>query len=278
MARRRRLEPENHNHDRWLISYADFITLLFAFFVVLYALSSVNQGKYKVLSDSLITAFKTEPRAIQPIQVGEISRAKVINIMKHDAQKSTPDTNTKDNPEKADNYLEVNLQEMADKIEHAMDQLINQDLVKVRRSKSWLEIEINSSLLFNSGNAKFVKKSASVLKDIAKIMKSFPNPVNVEGFTDNVPIKNEMFPSNWVLSAARAASVVHIFEKNGVAPERMTAIGYGEYRPIADNTSPSGRRKNRRVVLAVLAENKTVRIDKRTSQPLNAKAREKAVQ
>lgn len=275
MARRRRLEPENHNHDRWLISYADFITLLFAFFVVLYALSSVNQGKYKVLSDSLVTAFKAEPRVIQPIQVGEISRAKAINIMKHDGHKSTLDT---DNTTNQDNYLEVNLQEMANKIEHAMGQLINQDLVKVRRSKSWLEIEINSSLLFNSGNAKFVKESASVLKDIAKIMKSFPNPVNVEGFTDNVPIKNEMFPSNWVLSAARAASVVHIFEKNGVAPERMTAIGYGEYRPIADNTSPSGRRKNRRVVLAVLAENKTVRIDKRMRQPLNAKAREKAVQ
>jgi len=275
VARRRRPEPENPNHDRWLISYADFITLLFAFFVVLYALSSVNQGKYRILSDSLIAAFKTEPRAIQPIQIGEISRSTAINIIKYDGEKSAQDT---DNSSNQDDYLEVNLQEMADKIEYAMERLIDKDLVKVRRSKTWLEIEINSSLLFDSGNAKFINKSASVLKEIAKILKSFPNPVNVEGFTDNIPINNEIFPSNWVLSAARAASVVHIFEKNGVAPERMTAIGYGEYRPIADNSGSVGRRKNRRVVLAVLAENKTVRIDKRVEQPLNARAREKTVQ
>ena len=96
-----------------------------------------------------------------------------------------------------------------------------------------------------------VTEAIPILEQMAEVLKSFPNSVQVEGFTDNVPIQTLAFPSNWELSASRAASVVHLFMKYGVRPERMTAVGYGEYRPVADNKTSAGRKKNRRVVIVI---------------------------
>jgi chemotaxis protein MotB len=155
--------------------------------------------------------------------------------------------------------LQWNLKAMGDEIENSMDELIDNDLVKLRRSDKWLEIEINSSILFPSASSGFAFSAEPLLKEIAKILSRFPNPVNVEGFTDNVPIATEQYPSNWELSAARAASVVHLFSRAGIDPRRMTAIGYGEHRPVEENDTPEGRAANRRVVLAVLAEDVDVK-------------------
>jgi chemotaxis protein MotB len=276
MARKQKHE-EHENHERWLISYADFITLLFAFFVVMYSVSSVNEGKYRVLSDSLVAAFRSSARSVEPIQVGELSKSSkqpgIIkglidqggNMHQFDQKTISPFKSEKMNtgskgesapPDSGDNAAKRRARETIDKmanaIEKSMSKLIQQDLVAVRRNDLWVEVEIKTSILFPSGSAMLQPEALPILSEIADILKDFPNPIHVEGFTDSVPINTVAFPSNWELSAGRAASVVHLFTKDGVEPRRMAAIGLGEYRPIADNSTAEGRNKNRRVVLLIM--------------------------
>lgn len=273
MARKQKQE-EHENHERWLISYADFITLLFAFFVVMYAVSSVNEGKYRVLSDSLVAAFRSSARSIEPIQIGDVSKAKKspglvkslvdkggapLTFEKKDISpfKQGVDSNAAGNGPnsstgQASKHGTEVIKQMADELEKAMSNLIKKDLIAVRRSDLWVEVEIKTSILFPSGSAKLQTDALPVLHEIAKILKNFTNPIRVEGFTDSVPINTVAFPSNWELSAGRAASVVHLFTNEGVDPRQLASIGFGEYRPIADNSTPEGRNKNRRVVIVVL--------------------------
>jgi len=126
--------------------------------------------------------------------------------------------------------------------------------VVVKRTEFWLEIEIRTDILFSSGSAQVAPTALPVLSRMAEILKPFPNLLRIEGHTDNVPISTASFPSNWELSAARAASVVHLFMRQGVDPQRMTVNGLGEYRPVASNTSVENRNRNRRVVIVVLAD------------------------
>lgn len=252
---RKRLHEDHENLERWLVSYADFITLLFAFFVVLYAMSSINQGKYKILTESLITAFRTDPRTLDPIQAGQIKIIRSPNIVNAELVQADNQVQ-KPLPDKDDEH---NLQQMADEIEKAMARLIEQNFIEVRRFETFLEVEINTNILFPSGSARLVTNALPVLTEIARILRRFPNPINVEGFTDSVPISTAEFPSNWELSAGRAASVVHLFTREGVEPKRMSAVGYGQYRPAAANTSAEGRSKNRRVILVVSAYGNEIR-------------------
>ena len=140
-----------------------------------------------------------------------------------------------------------------------MASLINRDLVNVRRGEQWLEVEFKSSLLFSSGRARVARDAVPMIEELAAILTGFPNPLQVEGFTDDIPIKTATFPSNWELSATRAASVVALLADFGVAPHRMAAVGFGEHRPIADNSTPEGRSRNRRVVLVIPAEQQALR-------------------
>jgi len=263
MARRPRPHEEPENLDRWLVSYADFITLLFAFFVVLYALSSVNEGKYRVLSDSLENAFKSAPRSLEPIQVGALDRSNPESV----AVLPTRKAGVVEVPRDGGGEDSVNLHQMADAIEQALGPLIEKELVNIRRTDNWLEVEINTSVLFLSGSAELAGGSLPALTRIAGILKPFPNPINVEGFTDNIPIGTAVYPSNWVLSAARAANVVQLLSQGGVDPSRLSAIGYGQFRPLADNSTPEGRSKNRRIVMAILARDYSVRVQRGTAAP-----------
>ncbi len=266
MPRKRRQE-EHENLERWLVSYADFITLLFAFFVVMYAISSINEGKYRVLSDTLVEAFNKQKIELEPVveerPVAQESPQAVIDPIAPIAPGSSVIEMLEETAR--DNMLG----QIADDFEVAMQPLIESDLIDINREDLWVEVEINTSLLFKSGNAELEDEAIPTLSKIAAILKRYPNYVQVEGFTDNLPISTYLFPSNWELSAGRAASVVHVFMNNGVPPERMAAIGYGEYRPIADNATPQGRRKNRRVVLVILADAKARRaLDiKRNTRP-----------
>lgn len=264
MARKHRHE-EHENHERWLVSYADFITLLFAFFVVMYSISSVNEGKFRVLANSLIAAFRDPTRSLEPIQVGKLVRAPNIqrtSILQAPVPLDRPSLSSHEPGRKQGEgigdtatprgLVMADLDKIAARIRHAMTPLIDQDLVEVRRSAHWLEVEIKTSILFASGSARLEQTALAVLEKLAEILRGFPNPIEVEGFTDNLPISTPAFPSNWELSAARAASVVHLFMNQGVRPGRMAAIGYGEHRPIADNDTPEGRNRNRRVVIVIL--------------------------
>jgi chemotaxis protein MotB len=135
-----------------------------------------------------------------------------------------------------------------------MSEWIRADLVKVRRNHLQIEVEINNNILFSSGSAILNEQAKAPLQAIATVLQDLPNRIHVEGFTDNKPISTPIYPSNWELSAARAASVVHLLMQAEVRPERMMAIGYGEYQPIDDNATETGRMRNRRVVLVILGD------------------------
>jgi chemotaxis protein MotB len=269
MARRKR--PEEHeNLERWLISYADFITLLFAFFVVMYSISSINEGKYRVLSDTMVAAFNTPPKTLQPIQVGEEGVSGEPSPIKPDKASAAVAPGVIE--QLAQMAQSNELGQIATDFERAMMPLIEEDLINVSRNELWVEIEINTSILFDSGSAVLEDDAMPVLGQLADVLKKYPNYIQVEGFTDNVPIATTGFPSNWELSAHRAASVVHLFMDKGVQPDRMAAIGYGEYRPVAENATAEGRRRNRRVVLVILADEKARRaLDiQRNNEPAGA--------
>lgn len=239
---RRRMQPEHENHERWLVSYADFITLLFAFFVVMYSISSVNEGKYKVLSDTLMGAFNTPQRSIQPIQVGdEVPRGIAASDM----------TATGSGSGTGDGQNEAALEDITQSLRSAFGELISAGDLEVRGNEMWIEIELNSSLLFPSADALPLDEAFNLIERIAVILAPYQNPIHVEGFTDNLPINSRLYPTNWELSAARAASVVRMLSMGGVDPQRLAAVGYGEHKPVADNTTAAGRRANRRVVLLV---------------------------
>lgn len=289
MARKKKHE-EHENHERWLISYADFITLLFAFFVVMYSISSVNEGKFRVLSDSLVAAFRSSARTIEPIQVGDLSKStKSPGLVKGIVDKGGEPLTYEQkgiSPLKEGKFPAAQggdstassvgqgkkggaeaIKQMADKLEKAMAKLIEKNLIAVRRNDLWVEVEIKTSILYPSGSAQLRSAALPILSEIAGILKDFPNPIRVEGFTDSVPINTVAFPSNWELSAGRSASVVHLFTKEGVDPRRMASIGFGEYRPIADNSSAEGRNRNRRVVIVILESTSAERMFSDKDEP-----------
>lgn len=363
MARRRRkVFIDANNHDRWIVSYADFITLLFAFFVVMYSISSVNVGKYKSLSHSIGTAFSNEIKpegaikaavqnisasnsaesiplnitfeakpftkeltgpdesewklnpkslAIDPVNltasIDPASLADSISVPFESTKPTTPSEakieNAKESSrglnkpdpvqvkpdfeighvglldklaiafesapsanlpepevekrrELSDEILKERkqLNQVSDQLEQGLGAFIKDDLVAVKRNDFWIELEMNSELLFLSGEAAVSKKAQPVFKEIAQIIQSLPNAINVEGHTDDVPINNLKFPSNWDLSSARATSVVQELVKEGIDPTRLSAVGYGEFHPIGDNTTEEGRFKNRRVTLVLMSQ------------------------
>jgi chemotaxis protein MotB len=263
MARRKKYIAEQDNHERWLVSYADFITLLFAFFVVMYSVSSVNVGKYKILSNSLNDAFSKQkndqaekgfiqtenmiqsnhaPTTIEPIQLQY--------FITEEKQKSV---------EISDEILHERrrLRRAADQFEAVLEPYIDQDLVAVKRHDLWVELEMKSNMLFSSGEAQLSVRASPVLKKVAEIIRQTKNVMHVEGHTDNIPIDTLEFPSNWDLSAARASSVVSELVKNGINPARLAAVGYGEFHPVAENKLEEGRFKNRRVALVLLSQSLT---------------------
>jgi chemotaxis protein MotB len=262
MARRKKHE-EHENHERWLVSYADFITLLFAFFVVMYAISSVNEGKYRVLSETLNAVFSDPVRSKNPIQIGEVSRGQGEESpapgdpLEPTFQIELPDVPDQPPPASAEDVKTIN--DLSQQFSSTLSELIESEDVTITQGEDWLELEIKSSVLFESGEARLARAAVPIIGEIADILQSAANPIQVEGFTDNNPINTPRFPSNWELSAARAASVVHLLDRYGIQPDRMSAIGYGEYKPIADNDTEEGRQKNRRVVLVVLGRDNSRR-------------------
>jgi chemotaxis protein MotB len=270
MARRRKHE-EHENHERWLISYADFITLLFAFFVVMYSISSVNEGKYRVLSDALMSAFRQAPKSMEPIQIGRQTKSEVAPNMNFVQRPNVLDTpaiavHPPDQGEQRGADGEHLMRQIADRLTHALGDLVDQGLISVRHNELWLEVEIKDSVLFPSGSAALQPGALPVLHAVARVLKDFPNSVRVEGFTDDMPINTLLYPSNWELSTGRASSVVRLLAREGIAPVRMSALGYAEFRPVAGNDTAEGRARNRRVVLVVLADDRLANVfDARSS-------------
>ncbi len=245
MRRRRQSREEDHNRERWLISYADFITLLFAFFVVMYSVSSVNEGKYKVLSETLTGVFNAPQRSLQPVSVGQESTPAV------DAVIPPVVTEAPEIPESDTESRTETLRTMASQLSLEFNELIRQGVVSLSVSDHWLELNLPNSMLFGSGDAEPHYDAFEVIEKIATVLRHRDNAVAVEGYTDNEPIRTQRFPSNWELSAARASAVVRMLVMEGIEPERLAAVGYGQYQPQARNDTEEGRRRNRRVVLLI---------------------------
>ena len=249
MARRKKQEEEHENHERWLVSYADFITLLFAFFVVMYAVSSVNEGKYRVLSRSLGVAFGTPSQQSAPINKEPIDPNRPIILLPMPKPKPA---RTEVNPEIK--REKAHMTSIARDILKAMAPLISQGKVRVTQTSLGVSVEINASVLFAPGEAKLNDQSEAALRAVAQVLRKVDNSIQVEGHTDDVPINNSMFPSNWELSAVRASSVVRLFLENGVDEKRLVALGHAANDPVASNDTPEGRLRNRRVQLLILPD------------------------
>ena len=242
MARRRKRDDEHDNHERWLVSYADFITLLFAFFVVMYALSTVNEGKYRILSDSMTAAFRN-------IQANSSTQLPVV---------VTPPLPMAQKQNQAAKQAEVEKQKRRDKMRNVakellevMAPLIEQGKVRVIETSRGVTIEINDSILFAPGQAVLQLLSSKAMRAIAQVLAPTDFPITIEGHTDNVPINTPQFPSNWELSAVRATTVLRLFADSGVVADRLTAIGYAETRPVEPNILAEGRARNRRVTILI---------------------------
>lgn len=241
MRRRRRIELDHDHHDRWLISYADFITLLFAFFVVMYAISAVNENKYRILSSSLGDAFgKPSARSIAPDpQLPKDTRPRGVeppNLKQSQAEDE-----------------QAQMTAVASSLLEVMAPLVKEGKVRMTRSRRGVSIEINANVLFEPGRAELHPQSLAVLGAVADKLKTEPFNLEITGHTDVVPISNSTFASNWELSAVRAASVVRLLADHGIAPARLYAIGREASQPIASNNLAEGRARNRRVELMILS-------------------------
>jgi chemotaxis protein MotB len=240
MARRKKYEQDNENHERWLISYADFITLLFAFFVVMYAVSVVNIGKYTVLSEALGDAFGGRGAANKTNTMVEVEALPLTAILAHKRAEAA-----KRDRERLDL--------LAKKLDSILKPLVNSGKMRVTQTARGVTLEINASALFDEGDAALTPTAQETLRTVAGLLKDDPHGIEVEGFTDNTPIGNPAFASNWELSAVRATTVVRLLAANGVAEARLAAVGRGANRPIASNDDPVGRARNRRVAVTILS-------------------------
>lgn len=229
---------EHENHERWLVSYADFITLLFAFFVVMYSVSSVNEGKYRTVSESIKTALNpinSIPASRLPFTVGN---AKPKTIPSDSVSTNDPvirrmrEILTRINPNLKGDISEVKITETG---------------------RGTIMISLPESILFQSGEARVRSEALPFLKALAEVLIEMDRHVRIIGHTDNVPIRTAQFPSNWELSAGRAVMVVRIFsELYGVPVSHLSATGFADAKPLESNDTSAGRTKNRRVEILIL--------------------------
>ncbi len=238
---RKKYEEEHDNHDRWMVSYADFITLLFAFFVVMYAISSVNEGKYRSVASSLVGAFKSTP--VIPAS-DNAQQLNAPSIPKAAQQRRNAEALRREREQ---------MTHMARDIQKSLAPLVSQGKVRVTQSPRGVRVEINASVLFAPGEARLSDDTGEVLKAVASVLKSDDHAIQVEGHTDSVPIRNAAFPSNWELSSVRASSVVRLFAESGVTQNRLTAVGRGDTQPVDSNDTAEGRQRNRRVTVIILS-------------------------
>lgn len=300
-------EPEQN--DRWLISYADFITLLFALFVVMYAMASTQGIKFQQLSSALNQALSNKEPNQSPSTTLQAMAFKPTDIMLDNPDPShvillpvtvalpAPAPMLMFNPVPAainkptvienlsmsadeirhQNELrreKVKMKDVANQLELRLATLIDQDKVRITESNRGISVEINASILFAPADAVFNSDSKSLLtlQSIADVLTNQPYLIHVEGHTDDIPINTQQYPSNWELSSARAGSVVRLLIGMGIQSQRLAAIGYAANRPITSNDSADGRLRNRRVQLMILndAESGDAAIDAPVSMPNNA--------
>lgn len=250
MRRRRRRQERfvSSQSNRWMISYADFLTLLFAFFVFLYAISTIDEQKYQSVSRNLLQIFDVHPSSVDPIELdatppgpdffNPLYRPEPIPSTREDLADTEP------------YHQESTLLQLRQRVGSGFQQLIEDQLISVTGNENWLEISLQEPILFSSNSADITNRAEEILYEIAKLLAPLPHPVAVEGYTDRTPAGGA-FATNWNLSVQRAANVVRYLEEAGIAGERLSAIGFGQYQPVFDESNPVRAARNRRVSIVV---------------------------
>jgi len=235
---RKKYDDTSENHERWLISYADFITLLFAFFVVMYAISSINQEKYRVFSVSLGNALGGRTGAtVEAAMAPRITLQDLVSKRKSDTLRRE----------------RALLKALAADLSDTLAPLVKEGKVRVTQNSRGVTVDINASVLFDPGDATLTPDSMEALRALAGRLKDDTHAIAVEGHTDGVPIATPLFASNWELSAVRASSVVRLFVDSGLDSRRLSAVGNADNVPVASNDTPEGRARNRRVTVTILS-------------------------
>ncbi|WP_426349144.1 OmpA family protein [Alloiococcus sp. CFN-8] len=241
MSRRKgKSKPDGLRGDEWLSTYADTITLLLTFFILLYSFSSINEQKLAEIATSL-----------QMVLTGKSGDT----ILEYNNENGdSPIVGIKDADTPIPEKMNSEMLEMYNKVNEFIDSNKLQNTVEVKEDDRGIILQLKESILYQSGKADLREDSEEVLDVIAELLKTFPNKVIVEGHTDNVPMHSAEFDTNWELSAIRSVNVVRYFvEVKKITAERLSAAGYGEYKPIAENSSEQGRTKNRRVNILIIA-------------------------
>ena len=248
--RRRQVEEDEDNKERWMVSYADFITLLFAFFVVMYAISSVNEGKYKELTSSLGSAFTGEntPQLNNPPD-GNNEHANIKGLYGQPSFIRPLELSRRNDKQRREREA---MTAMANDLANHLAPMVLEGKIKVMQNNRGVRVDIHDSLLFAPGAADLEPIASGPLNEIAQALKANNHAIQVEGHTDNLPIHNDKFFSNWELSAMRASSVVRMLQDSGLDEKRLSAVGFGASQPLDDNSTPLGRARNRRVSIMIL--------------------------
>ena len=260
-----RKKHESHpNHERWLVSYADFITLLFAFFVVMFATSQTDKAKAQQVSDSVKRALEGDSvKNVAALLLGGAADMKGQGNAQHNGpggvKKSLDAEQTKGNLVELLPSLEILTKELAGEIKSGK--------LDIYMGPRGLTISFAQAALFPSGEDEIARDFCPSIEKIATAMKQIPNPARAEGHTDSVPIHNSRFRSNWELSAARSIALVELFIQFGVPRERLSIAGYADTAPIESNATEAGRQKNRRVDIILLNETGAKGEPQRTGQP-----------
>lgn len=251
MARKKRA-PEHENHERWLISYADFITLLFAFFVVMFATSQTDKGKAEQVSESVKKALEGERMSavLAAVLGGTVHDKGKGNAMMHG-----PGGDKKVVPEKVDDKKLAELLPSLKVLNEELKKEIESGRIEISMQPRGLVVSFTQAALFPSGADVVSPDAYEGLEKMAAAIAKIPNPVRLEGHTDSVPIRTPRFRSNWELSAARSIALMELLtDKFGLPPERLSIAGYADTAPIAPNNTEEGRARNRRVDIVVLNE------------------------
>lgn len=236
MPGRRKKKPQTHEDThRWVVSYADFITLLFAFFVVMYAISSLNVSKYRSLADSMQTAF--DAKGGQPPKANLEKRISGEHVAGGEGHQAT----------------------MMSSLDEDLSKMQDSDL-EVQKMDGWIEVDIKAGSIFRVGRADLRPMAFYTIMKMANHIKKNNFPISIEGYTDNIPIDSPIYPSNWELSSARAAAVARALILFGVAPDRITITGYGDLYPVGNNDTEKGRSENRRVNLIIARDRSIPRL------------------
>ena len=248
-------EPEKHaNHERWLVSYGDFITLLFAVFVTLYAMSQSDKKKAEEVMQSIQQSFgmiqagapSPKMNVLPTTQVSIIPNIKPEMVVVPGTRSARGQAKTR-----AD---EKDFRQIKLSIEAYLVKQGAQSKVSLTITRRGLIVSLKEAGFFDSGQAQIKPSAHELINTIAEAMVQYNNPLRLEGHTDNIPISTSQFPSNWELSTARAVNGLKYLVKNfDVDPDKISATGYAEFRPLADNATAEGRAKNRRVDLVMLS-------------------------